>query len=140
MDNYLLAELGTRDADGNLTCQTLTDVTKESFLITTVEEEQLMEGEEYVDFYNATSEPVRLTRLETGVRFDTSAFSLNAGVTEVVRGLVAHFDPTTKKYILSTVGSPHASYATANKKFEVVDEDSDFGYALGKSTIKLECK
>src|SRR3712207_8885337 len=46
--------------------------------ISTVEEEQLMEGETYVDFFNTKDEMVRLTRLETGVRFETSAIELNA--------------------------------------------------------------
>lgn len=142
IENYTQVEIAGRDAEGNLTCQPLKAVTNESYLVTTIEEEQLMNlggyQETYVDFFNEKGEVVRLTRQRSGVRFETSAFTLNTGVTAVERGLVAHFDPTSKTYILSKKDSAHASYATAVKKFTVVDEDSDFGYGLDVKTIMLE--
>lgn len=144
IDNYTLAELSGYDSDNNLTCKQLSDVKNEGFLVTTIEEEQLLQigdyQETYPDFYNGKDEIVRLTRLEKGVRFDTSSFSLNTGVTAVTVGMVAHFDPTTKKYIISVAATPHADYANAANKFEVVNPDSDFGYEYDVKTIKLQCK
>lgn len=143
-DNFIIVEITGRDAEGNLECQPLSVVTNEGFLATTIEEEHLLNiggyQETYRDFFNGKGEMVQLTRPETGIRFDTSAFSLNAGVTSVTRGMVAHFDPATKKYIISDAGTPHADFATAKNQFEVVDEDSDFGYGYDVTTIKLECK
>lgn len=142
IENYTLVEIFYNE-EGELHCKSLTDVTKKGYLVTTVEEDQLMSmngyQETYTDFYNAEGEMIRITDtdIQKNSRFETSAFSTNAGVTEVKRGMVAHFDPATKKYIVSDASTPHADYATAVNKFEVVDEDSDFGYALDKPTIGL---
>lgn len=140
VENYTLVELFY--TEGVLHCKQLTDVTKKGYLVTTVEEDQLMEGEEYVDFYNAKDEIIRITDVseQGNSRFETSAFSKNTGVTTITAGLVAHFDPTSKKYIISNPTSAHASYATAINKFEVVDPDSAFGYAFDKPTIMLMSK
>ena len=141
-DNYILVEL-TRDLEGQLQCKPLTSTTKKGYLATTIEEEHLLQtdgfSEEYVDFYNAEGEMVRVTDVDVqkNVRFETSAFAKNAGVTEVKRGFVAHFDPTTKKYIVSNPSSAHAAYATAVNKFEVVDVDTDLGFAFEIPTIRL---
>jgi len=137
IENYTLVE--TFYENGILKCKYLTDVEKKGYLVTTVEEDQLMEGETYVDFYNAKGEIVRLTdvKAQPNTRFETSAFTKNADVTEIRKGYVAHFDPFTKKYIVSDPAFPHADYAKAVNKFEVVDEDSDFGYAFDKPTIRL---
>ncbi|EDS77053.1 phage virion protein [Clostridium botulinum C str. Eklund] len=140
IDNFTLIELGEYDEEGNLTCKPLSDTKKQGYLLTTVEEEQLMEGETYVDFFNANGEMVRLTRLETGVRFETSAIELNSGVKESKQGMVAHFDTTKKKYIVSDASSAHADYANAVNKFEVVGVNTDFGFAFDKQTVRLECK
>ena len=137
IENYTLVE--TFYENGILKCKYLTDVEKKGYLVTTVEEDQLMEGETYVDFYNAKGEIVRLTdvKAQPNTRFETSAFTKNNGVTKIQKGYVAHFDPNTRKYIVSDPEYPHASYANAVNKFEVVDEDSDFGYAFDKPTIRL---
>lgn len=137
VENYTLVE--TWYEENELKCKPLTSTTKKGYLATTIEEEQLLEGEEYVDFYNAIGEIVRVTDVkeQKNSRFETSAFTKNAGVSAIVRGMVAHFDPATKKYIVSNPTSPHASYANAVNKFEVVDEDSEFGYAFDKPTIRL---
>lgn len=141
-DNYLLVEIAY-DAEGELVCKVLTDATKKGYLATTIEEEDLLQtdgfNEEYTDFYNAKGDMVRITDVDAqkNSRFETSAFSLNSGVVAAKRGFVAHFDPTTKKYIVSNPESAHADYATAVNKFEVVDIDTDFGYAFGKTTIRL---
>ncbi|MGJ0846627.1 hypothetical protein ACR77J_08055 [Tissierella praeacuta] len=138
IENYTLVEIYYNN-EGELRCKQLTDTKKKGYLVTTVEEDQLMEGEEYVDFYNGKNEIIRITdvKVQLNSRFETSAFSKNADVTEVKRGYVAHFDPTTKKYIISNPASAHADYADAVNKFEVVDEDSMFGYAFDKPTIRL---
>lgn len=143
IDNYLLVELSRNADTGELECKTLTDETKKGYLVTTIEEEHLLQtdgfNEEYVDFYNAKDEMVRITDVEAqkNTRFETSAFSLNAGVTEAKKGYVAHFDASTKKYIVSNPASAHADYANAVNKFEVVDVDTDLGYAFGVTTIRL---
>ena len=149
IDNYLLVEL-ERNEDGDLTCKALTDTTTKGYLATTIEEEDLMQtdgfNEEYVDFFNGEDEMVRITDVDVqkNVRFETSAFSKNAGgegegteVTEVKRGMVAHFDPNTKKYIVSLASDTASAYDTAANKFEVVGVDTDFGYAFDKETIRL---
>ena len=141
-DNYLLVEVYRND-EGDLECKVLTDVTKKGYLATTIEEEDLLQtdgfSEEYVDFFNAKGDMVRITdvKAQPNSRFETSAFAKNAGVTEIKRGFVAHFDPATKKYIVSDPASAHEDYANAVNKFEVVDEDSDFGYAFEVPTIRL---
>ena len=146
-DNFTLVEVVGYAEDGAKTCQQLSKETNEAFLLTTIEEEYLTPivagyQETYSDFYNGAGEMVRLTRLETGVRFDTSSFTLNAGLTKdkVVKGCVAHFDVVTKKYIVSLKATPNAGFETASVKFDVVDEDSDFGYGLSIATIRLETK
>ncbi|MNF66338.1 hypothetical protein D3C84_481270 [compost metagenome] len=91
------------------------------------------------DFYNAVGERVRVVLLEAGyTRFETSAFSLNAGVTEVVNGQVAHFDVTTKKFIVSAAGSAHADYATSSAQFLVVSNEEDMEYTHGQPMVRLE--
>lgn len=141
-DNYLLVELD-RNEEGDLTCKVLTDSTKKGYLATTIEEEHLLQtdgfNEEYVDFFNGEGEMVRVTDVDAqkNSRFETSAFSLNDGVAEAKKGFVAHFNPATKKYIVSNPASAHADYAGAVNKFEVVDVDTDFGYAFEKTTIRL---
>lgn len=145
MENYTLAEILW--TDGELHCVQLTDATKKGYLVTTVEEDQLMEGEEYLDFYNATDEIIRLTDVDVqkNSRFETSIFELNADglanggttVTAAAVGDVAHFNPTTKKYMISLASAAATAYGTAVNKFEVVGLDTDFGYPLDKTTIRL---
>jgi hypothetical protein len=135
IDNFTIVELGF-DADGERICKQLSAVANKSYLIASPEARYM--GEEFVDFYNAVGERARIVFLDTGLRFDTSAYSKNSGVTDIVNGLVAHFDPATKKYIVSTSASPHASYSTASAKFLVVASEGDADYTLGKATIKLE--
>ena len=142
MDNYILAELGDYDVDGNLTCKPLSDAKKVGYLVTTIEENQLQNlggfQEQYNDFFNGKGEMVRLVVIEpTITRFETSSFTLNSGVLALAVGQVAHFDVATKKFIVSAKGSAHADYAAAANKFTVVETDSDFGSGLGIHTIKL---
>ena len=137
MENFTLAEIFYDG--GVLKCKQLTDATKKGYLVTTVEEDQLLDGETYTDFYNGKNEVVRLTdvKVQLNSRFETTAFSKNTGVVDIEEGYVAHFDPATKKYIVSAPATLHADHATAINHFEVVDADSEFGYAFDKPTIRL---
>lgn len=136
IDNFLSVELGF-NAEGERTCKVLSDVTKKSYLIAAPEARYL--GEQLVDFYNAEGEEVRIVLFEEGyTRFDTSAYTLNTGVTEIKNGQVAHFDPASKTYIISAAGSAHADYATAKTKFVVVANEEDLEYTNGKACVRLE--
>lgn len=136
IDNFTLVELGF-NADGERTCSQLTDVTKQSYLIASPEVRYMDEGID--EFYNGTGERARIVILEPNyTRFETSAFSLNAGVTEVQNGQVAHFDPATKKFIISDAGTPHVDYANAKAKFLVVNNEEDMSYTLGAAMVRLE--
>lgn len=141
-DNYLLVEDAGFDSEGVRLVKPLTDTTKKGLLLTTVEEEVLFGDAElqgnYTDFYNAVDEMVRPTIQEEYLHFETSAYSLNTGVTVPAYGLVAHYDVATKKYILSDAGSAHLDYATAGNKYLVVGVATDFGANVGKATIRLE--
>jgi hypothetical protein len=136
IDNFTLGELGF-DANGERTVKQLAAIANKAYLVASPEARYM--GEELVDFYNAVGERARIVVLEPAyTRFDTSAFTLNTGVTAVVNGLVAHFDVATKKYILSTAGTPHANYAGSSAQFVVVSDEDDMEYSLGKVTVTLE--
>jgi hypothetical protein len=133
IDNFTLVELGF-NAEGERTCKQLTAVDKKSYLIATPEARYM--GEELVDFYNAVGEYARIVYLDEGLRFDTSAFQLNAGITEIQNGLVAHFNPATKKFLIHD--GTHADYANAKAKFLVVSNEEDLEYTCGKPLVRLE--
>lgn len=135
IDNFTLVELGF-DADGERICKQLSDVKNKSYLIASPEDRML--GEELVDFFNDVGERARIVFLDEGVRFDTSAFVKNAGVTDIKNGQVAHFDPTKKKFVIQDVASPATDYANANKKFLVVSDEEDLEYTCGKPLVRLE--
>ncbi|OME55392.1 hypothetical protein BSK59_13000 [Paenibacillus odorifer] len=136
IDNFLLVELDF-NADGERICRHLSSPTKKAYLIAAVERRYL--GEELVDFYNEVGDAVRIVVFEEGyTRFDTSAFTLNSGVTVIKNGQVAHFDIDTKKYIISEASTPHADYTTARTKFIVVSDEDNLEYTNGKALVKLE--
>ncbi|MNK45792.1 hypothetical protein D3C87_645630 [compost metagenome] len=135
VDNYTLVELGF-NTDGERIAKQLSDVTKKSYLVASPEDRML--GEELVDFYNAVGDRARIVYLDEGVRFDTSAFVKNTGVTDIKNGQVAHFDPAQKKYLIQDSASPVAAYATAAKKFVVVSNEADLDYTCGKALVRLE--
>ncbi|MGG0793834.1 hypothetical protein ABE137_07485 [Brevibacillus laterosporus] len=135
IDNFTLVELGFNDEDER-TCKQLSNVENKSYLIATPEDRYL--GEELIDFFNAVGERARIVYLYEGLRYDTSAFKLNSGVTEVKANQVAHFDPASKKYILSLASSPHADYSKSKTKFLVVSNEDNLEYTCGKPLVKLE--
>lgn len=137
IDQFTLVELGFNE-DGERTATQLSAIANKAYLIASPESRYM--GEELVDFYNAVGERARIVILEPGyTRFDTSAFTLNTGVTEVAAGQVAHFDPATKKFIISAVGTPHVDYAGSSAQFVVVSNEDDMEYSLGAATVRLEC-
>lgn len=142
--NYTLVELAGYDSDGNALCKPLSSNTVKGFILSTNEEEALYgDGElqgNYTDFYNKVGDMCNLTIQESYVRFETSAFTKNAGLATIALGNVAHFDVATQKYIVSAVGSAHADYAASANKYEVVGVDTDFGQNVGVTTIRLMCK
>lgn len=135
IDNFTVVELGF-DAEGDRTCKQLTDVTKKSYLIAAPENRMM--NEELVDFYNDIGERARIVFFEEGLRFDTSAFEKNTGVTTIKNGQVAHWDVAKKKFLIQEAASPVAAYATANKKFLVVLSEDDLEYTAGKTLVRLE--
>lgn len=128
IDNFTLVELGF-NADGERICKQLSAVDKKSYLIATPEARYM--GEELVDFYNAVGEYARIVYLDEGLRFETSAYS-----GEPENGKVAHFDPSTKKFIIHD-GS-HADYVNAKAKFLVVSSEEDLAYTNGQPLVRLE--
>ena len=136
IDNYTWVELGF-DADGERTVKQLSDKGNKGYLIASPELRNM--GEELVDFFNDVGERPRIVIPEQDyTRFDTSAFSLNAGVTEIKEGQVAHFDVATKKYIISNAAAPHVDYVDSYNQFLVVNGEDDLEYVAGKATVRLE--
>jgi hypothetical protein len=134
VDNFTLVELGF-NAEGERTAKQLSDVTKKSYLIASPETRYL--GEAVVDFYNGVGERARIVLLEAGyTRFDSSAFALDATVTAVEKGKVAHFDPASKKFLIHD--GTHVDYATASAKFLVVSNEDDLEYTQGQPLVRFE--
>jgi hypothetical protein len=136
IDNFTLGELGF-DANGERTVKQLSAIDKKAYLVAAPETRYL--GEAMADFYNEVGERVRVVILEPGyTRFESSAFSLNTGVTEVAKGQVAHFDPATKKFIISAAGAAHVDYAGSSAKFLVVNSEEDIEYTFGQPMVRFE--
>ncbi|XZN14382.1 phage morphogenesis protein (plasmid) [Clostridium perfringens] len=142
IDNFTIVELDFKEVDGVIvrTCKQLTDKTHKQYLISSVEErvESALYTEELCDFYNAQGEQARIILLQSGKRFDFSAWSLNDGVKEIKNGMVAHWDVATKKFIISDPKSPHADYADSSTKFTVVANGVEIAKLCGKQLVRLE--
>lgn len=135
IDNFTFVELGF-NAEGERTCTQLSDKANKAYLIASVE--RRLPEEQLADFYNAVDERGRIVLLDEGVRFESSAFSLNAGVTEAKEGMVAHFDTATKKFIVSEAGSAHLDFAGSSVQLLVVGTESDLEYTTGQALVKFE--
>lgn len=131
IDNFTLGELGFDD-QGNRTVKQLSAVDKKAVLVAAPETRYL--GEAMADFYNGVGENVRCVILEEGyTRFDTSAFSGTPA-----NGKVAHFDPTTKKFIISDTVPVSGDYTTAVATFVVVDHEDNIEYTTGQELVRFE--
>ena len=138
VDNWTLVELAGFNEDGERLCKTVTAKDKKGYLVASVEQRFL--GEDIAHFFNDVDEFARLVVLEADyTRFEASNFTLNAGVTEVVNGQVAHFDVATKKFILSALATPHADFATSTYQFEVVADLEDTAGNFLQPTVRLMC-
>ena len=124
-DNFVLVALGFND-EGERTASILDDATKDSYLLASPERVYL--GEHIANFYNGEGERGRIVHLDKGLRFETSAFK----ATEPKNGDSAHFDATTKKFLVHD--GAHADFATADKKFLVVEVTN----AFGQEVVRLE--
>lgn len=137
VDNWTLIELAGFDDEGQL-CQQLSAKANKAYLVGTPEQRYL--SEDIRHFYNAVGEFTRPIVLEPNyTRFETSAYSLNAGVSALAKGQVAHFDVATKKFIISDAGSAHADYATSSAQFIVVGDDDDTAGNFDVATVRLMC-
>lgn len=134
--NFTIGELGF-NANGERTVVQLSAKANRGVLVASPER-RFAEGEVLADFYNAVGEPARAIILDLGVRFETSSFSKNTGVTTLSNGMVAHFDVTTKKFIISASGSPHTDYAGSANQFVVVATDTDLTAIDGQAVVRLE--
>ena len=138
VDNWTIVELAGFNEEGERLCKAVTAKDKKGYLVASPEQRFL--GEDISHFYNDVDEFVRPVLLEADyTRFELSNFALNAGVTEVKNGQVAHFDVATKKYILSEAGTAHADYATSAYQFEVVADLDDTAGNFLQPTIRLMC-
>lgn len=135
VDNFTLVELGF-NADGERTATPLSDITKKGFLVASPERRYL--GENLGEFYNGKDERGRILIQKEYVRFDASNFDATAvsGTGGIKAGQVAHYDTTTKKYVISD--GTHADYATAGNKYTVVSDEKDIRFTLGQPTVRFE--
>lgn len=132
VDNFILAELGF-NAEGERTAKNLTSEKTEGFLVAAPERRYL--GESLSEFFVGENERGRVLHLTKGLRFDTSAFSVEPSKSAVA-GAVAHFDVTTKKFHIHD--GTHAKYDGAKNKFVLVSSEDDIEYTLGAPTIRFE--
>lgn len=138
VDNWTLVELAGFNEEGERLCKAVTAKNKKAYLVATVEQRFL--GEDIGHFYNDVDEFIRPVVLEADyTRFEASNFTLNAGVTEVENGQVAHFDVATKKFILSKADAAHADYATSAYQFEVVGDLNDTAGNFLQPTVRFMC-
>lgn len=133
IDNFKIVELGF-DAEGQRTASPLSAVADKGYLIASPERRYMDENLD--EFYNGEGDFARIVYLDEGLRFETSAFTLDAAVTEVANGNVAHFDPATDKFIVHA--GAHLDYAGAADKFLVVGSEDDVDYRFDVPVIRLE--
>jgi hypothetical protein len=137
VDQFTLVEITGYAEDGVAECTQLSNKANKGYLVATPEQRYMDEA--LAKFYNAIGERARLVVPEEGyTRFSTSAYTKNAGLATVARGNVGHFDVTTKKYIISAVGTPHADYATSFNQFVVVADETDTAGEFLVPTIRLQ--
>lgn len=133
-DNFTLVELGF-NSDGERTATPLSDPTKKGYLVASPERRYL--GENLGEFYNGKDERGRILIQKEGVRFEASNFDATAVSSAGIKaGQVAHYDTTTKKYVISD--GTHADYAAAGNKYTVVSSESDLRYTLGQAMVRFE--
>ena len=133
VDNFVLAELGF-NAEGERTAKNLTDAKKEGVLVAAPERRYL--GESISEFFVGAGERGRVVYLTKGFRFHSSAFALATGTTALEAGLVAHFDVTSKQFLIHD--GTHADYETAKNKFTLTTNDETMHFGLGTPCVQFE--
>lgn len=133
IDNWEIVKLGF-DAEGNQTCEILDNEAEAGYLIASVED-YMEEYETISNFYNAKGEKARIVVLEKNKRFETSLYVLDDESKPVKNGMVAHWDVTKRRYVISNGASESAGYAGAGNKFVVVDAEGN--YFAGQHTIRF---
>lgn len=133
IDNFTLVEVGY-NADGEATCKQVSAKEKRGLLICSPETRHF-EFEEMCDFFNGKDERGRISYLTEGKRFQTSAYEKNTGTTEIKAGMLAHFDVTKKKFIISKPDSAHADYEGSANQFVVYHEENDMEFSIDDKTL-----
>lgn len=132
-DNFSLVKLGF-NAQGQRTFSPLTANTEKSFLVAAKEVRFL--NEHLSEFFVATGERARIVFLTEGLQIGVSNFTLKAGITAVTAGQNAHWDVTSKSFLIHD--GTDAGFADANVKFTVVSNETDIDYTLGVPMVTLE--
>lgn len=136
VDNFTWVEITGYLEDGVAEVQQLSNKANKGYLMAAVEQRYM--NEDLSKFYVAVGEQGRIVVPTVDVlRFETSAYTKNAGLATIARGNVAHFDVATKKYIISAAGTPHADYATSANQFMVVADETDTAGNFSVQTVRL---
>lgn len=139
IDNFTVGELGFDGVTGERTVVQLVNKANKGCLVAGVER-RYVDGEQLCDFYNEIGELARAVIFEANItRFETSAYSKNAGVTTLSNGMVAHFDVATKKFIISTSGTPHVDYAGSANQFVLVATEDETTPINDVKVCRFEC-
>ena len=134
VDNFTLVEAEFNAKSGQFEAKSLTDATKKNvFLVAAVE--RCLLGESIGHFFVGKGERGRIVYLTQGLIFDSSAYTLDPAATKIEAGLKAHFDKTTKKFIIHK--GAHGGYATASVKFTVKSGEDNLSYTLGKPMVRF---
>ena len=125
VDNFTLVELKFNNV-GERICKALPNSTTKGYLVATPED--YMSGYESISsFFNDVDEMARVVKLEEGVRFECSNYTLENNDTNahpLKNGALVHYDHDSKKFKISnqTTGGM-SGYSAAANQFIVVDKD-----------------
>lgn len=122
IDNFQLVELGF-DAKGNRICTALSASTVKGYLVQSAEEYLEELGETISGFYNAVGDRARIFVQIPTKRFECSNFTKDDSAKEIKNGQKAHYDATTKKFLISNGTADNTNYATAKNQYVVVDNN-----------------
>lgn len=136
LDNGVLVEEDGYTDDGILKVKPW-EGTNPAFIVQTVEEEQLLVelGErDYKCFYNKVGEILRLFRVETGLRQESSNYTIKSGTTPKLGAEVCYKIADKTFCIGETAGSGMISVG------KLVGIETDFGFNAGTTTYAVEYK
>ena len=123
MDNFTLVKLGF-NAKGEREAEQLKLSTEKGYLVATPED-YMKEYETISSFFNDIGEMARIVKLEEGMRFECSNYTLENNDTNthpLKNGALVHYDHDSKKFKISnqTTGGM-SGYSAAGNQFIVVD-------------------